>query len=158
MIRLMKMRVILITQTVKAVVVKCLKGIIGAGLITLLFVSCGAKYHLKRAIAKDPTILESVVVKVDTTIITENKALRDTIILERVDTLTLQRNSVRVKIKRIHDTIQIDAECLSDTITISKVVEVPQVIYQEKKFNRNYLYLLIISIIIYTFGLIKVLK
>lgn len=154
----MKMRVILITQTVKAVVVKCLKGIIGAGLITLLFVSCGAKYHLKRAIAKDPTILESVVVKVDTTIITENKALRDTIILERVDTLTLQRNSVRVKIKRIHDTIQIDAECLSDTITISKVVEVPQVIYQEKKFNRNYLYLLIISIIIYTFGLIKVLK
>lgn len=158
MIRLMKMRVILITQTVKAVVVKCLKGIIGAGLITLLFVSCGAKYHLKRAIAKDPTILESVVVKVDTTIITENKALRDTIILERVDTLTLERNSVRVKIKRIHDTIQIDAECLSDTITISKVVEVPQVIYQEKKFNRNYLYLLIISIIIYTFGLIKVLK
>lgn len=154
----MKMRVILITQTVKAVVVKCLKGIIGAGLITLLFVSCGAKYHLKRAIAKDPTILESVVVKVDTTIITENKALRDTIILERVDTLTLERNSVRVKIKRIHDTIQIDAECLSDTITISKVVEVPQVIYQEKKFNRNYLYLLIISIIIYTFGLIKVLK
>lgn len=154
----MKMRVILITQTVKAVVVKCLKGIIGAGLITLLFVSCGAKYHLKRAIAKDPTILESVVVKVDTTIITENKALRDTIILERVDTLTLERNSVRVKIKRIHDTIQIDAECLSDTITISKVVEVPQVIYQEKKFNRNYIYLLIISIIIYTFGLIKVLK
>ena len=92
-----------------------------AVLIGLLFCSCGAKYHLNRAIAKDPTILESVVVRVDTTIITENKALRDTIILQRVDTLTLERNSVRVKIKRIHDTIQIDAECLSDTITISKI-------------------------------------
>ena len=131
---------------------------IGAGIITLLFVSCGAKYHLNRAIAKDPTILESVAVKVDTTIITEIKAIRDTIILQRVDTLTLERNSVRVKIKRIHDTIQIDAECLSDTITISKVVEVPQVVYQEKKFNRKYLLLLIMSLVLYTFGLIKVLK
>jgi len=132
----------------------------GAVLVGLLFLTqgCGAKYHLNRAIAKDPTILESVVVRVDTTIITENKALRDTIILQRVDTLTLERNSVRVKIRRIHDTIQIDAECLSDTITISKVVEVPQVVYQEKKFNRKYLYLLIMSLVLYTFGLIKVLK
>ena len=131
---------------------------IGAGIITLLFVSCGAKYHLNRAIAKDPTILESVAVKVDTTIITENKAIRDTLILQSIDTITLERNSVRVKIKRIHDTIQIDAECLSDTITISKVVEVPQVVYQEKKFNRKYLLLLIMSLVLYTFGLIKVLK
>ena len=126
--------------------------------VVFLLQSCGAKYHLNRAIAKDPTILESVAVKVDTTIITEIKAIRDTIILQRVDTLTLERNSVRVKIKRIHDTIQIDAECLSDTITISKVVEVPQVVYQEKKFNRKYLLLLIMSLVLYTFGLIKVLK
>ena len=132
----------------------------GAVLVGLLFLTqgCGAKYHLNRAIAKDPTILESVVVRVDTTIITENKAIRDTLILNRVDTITLERNSVRIKIRRIHDTIQINAECLSDTITISKVVEVPQVIYQEKKFNRKYLYLLIISLVLYTFGLIKVLK
>jgi len=131
---------------------------IGAGLITLLFVSCGAKYHLKRAIAKDPTILDSVAVRVDTTIITQNKALRDTLILQRIDTITLERNAVRVKIKRIHDTIQIDAECLPDTIRIQKVVEVPQVVYEEKKIKKKYIYLLIISIILYTFGLIKLLK
>ena len=102
----------------------------------LLLQSCGAKYHLNRAIAKDPDILNSVVVKVDTTIITQNKAIRDTLILERHDTITIERNAVRVQIKRINDTIVVDAECLPDTIRIQKVVEVPQVVYKEDKGNR----------------------
>lgn len=102
----------------------------------LLLQSCGAKYHLNRAIAKDPDILNSVVVKVDTTIITENKTIRDTLILERHDTITIERNAVRVQIKRINDTIVVDAECLPDTIRIQKVVEVPQVVYKEDKGNR----------------------
>ena len=106
--------------------------------VVFLLQSCGAKYHLSRAIAKDPTILESVAVKLDTTIITENKAIRDTLILQRIDTITLERNAVRVKIKRIHDTIQIDAECLPDTIRIQKVVEVPQVVYEEKKIKKKW--------------------
>ena len=71
----------------KRVVARWVGRAIGAGIITLLFVSCGAKYHLSRAIAKDPTILEQVAVKVDTTIITENKALRDTLILKSIDTI-----------------------------------------------------------------------
>jgi hypothetical protein len=143
------------------VVAKWVSAVVRAVLIVgLLFLAqgCGAKYHLNRAIAKDPTILESVAVKLDTTIITENKAIRDTLILQRIDTITLERNAVRVKIRRIHDTIQIDAECLPDTIRIQKVVEVPQVVYEEKKIKKKYIYLLIISIILYTFGLIKLLK
>jgi len=146
---------------VKRVVAKWVSAVVRAVLIVgLLFLAqgCGAKYHLNRAIAKDPTILESVAVKLDTTIITENKAIRDTLILQRIDTITLERNAVRVKIKRIHDTIQIDAECLPDTIRIQKVVEVPQVVYEEKKIKKKYIYLLIISIILYTFGLIKLIK
>lgn len=145
----------------KRVVAKWVSAVIRAVLIVgLLFLTqgCGAKYHLNRAIAKDPTILESVAVKVDTTIITQNKAIRDTLILQRIDTITLERNAVRVKIKRIHDTIQIEAECLPDTIRIQKVVNVPQVVYEEKKIKKKYIYLLIISIILYTFGLIKLLK
>lgn len=126
--------------------------------VVFLLQSCGAKYHLSRAIAKDPTILESVAVKMDTTIITENKAIRDTLILQRIDTITLERNAVRIKIKRIHDTIQIDAECLPDTIRIQKVVNVPQVVYEEKKIKRKHIYLLIMSFILYTFALVKVLK
>lgn len=120
----------------------------------LLLQSCGAKYHLSRAIAKDPTILESVAVKMDTTIITENKALRDTLILQRIDTITLERNAVRIKIKRIHDTIQIDAECLPDTIRIQKVVNVPQVVYKEAKPNNTIKYILTISFFFFTLALL----
>ena len=138
----------------KRAVAKWVGRTIGAGLITLLFVSCGAKYHLNRAIAKDPAILDSVAVKVDTVIITENKALRDTLILQRIDTITLERNSVRVHLKRSYDTITIEAECLPDTIRIEKVVKVPQVVYQEKKTYNNWKYLLSISFILISIALL----
>jgi len=143
---------------VRLVEAKWVRRIVGAGIITLLFSACGAKYHLKRAIAKDPRILDSVALKVDTIVITENKALRDTIILQEYDTITLERNSVRIKLNRLYDTLRIDAECLPDTIKIQKEIKVPQVVYQEKKFSNKYIIYLIISIILYTLLLIKLLK
>ena len=132
----------------------------GAVLIGLLFLlqGCGAKYYLNRAIAKDPTILDSVALKVDTLIITQKEEVRDTLILQKIDTITLERNGIRIDLRRVYDTIEVDVQCPSDTIRISKEIRVPQVVYQEKNFDRKYLYLLIISIILYTFGLIKLLK
>ena len=132
----------------------------GAVLIGLLFLlqGCGARFYLNRAIAKDPTILDSVVLKVDTLIITQKEEVRDTLILQKIDTITLERNGIRIDLRRVYDTIEVDVQCPSDTIRISKEIRVPQVVYQEKNFDRKYLYLLIISIILYTFGLIKLLK
>ena len=98
----------------------------------LTLTSCGAKYHLKRAIAKDPTIVQKEAVKLDTVVITEIKAVRDTFVLEKVDTITLQKNGVRVQLKRSYDTIIVEAECLPDTIRIEKEIFVPQVVYQKK--------------------------
>ena len=132
--------------------------VIRAVLIGLLFWSCGAKYHLNRAIAKDPQILDSVALKVDTLIITQKEEVRDTLILEKVDTITLERNGIRIDLRRVYDTIEVDVQCPSDTIRIQKEIKVPQLVYQEKNFDRKYLYILIISIILYTFGLIKLLK
>ena len=131
-----------------------------AVLIGLLFLlqGCGARYHLNRAIAKDPRILDSVVLKVDTMIITQKEEVRDTLILQKIDTITLERNGIRIDLRRVYDTIEVDVQCPSDTIRIQKEIRVPQVVYQEKNFDRKYLYILIISIILYTFGLIKLLK
>ena len=131
-----------------------------AVLIGLLFLlqGCGARYHLNRAIAKDPRILDSVVLKVDTLIITQKEEVRDTLILQKIDTITLERNGIRIDLRRVYDTIEVDVQCPSDTIRISKEIRVPQIVYQEKNFDRKYLYILIISIILYTFGLIKLLK
>lgn len=99
----------------------------------LLLQSCGAQWHLKRAIAKDPTIAQERSIKLDTVIVTENKVIRDTITLERIDTTIIERNGVRIELKRIHDTIQIEAECLPDTIRLVKEISVPKIVYKEKK-------------------------
>lgn len=94
----------------------------------LLLQSCGAQWHLKRAIAKDPTIAQERSIKLDTVIVTENKVIRDTITLERIDTTIIERNGVRIELKRIHDTIQIEAECLPDTIRLVKEISVPKIV------------------------------
>lgn len=127
-----------------------------AVLIGLLFLlqGCGAKWHLRRAVAKDPTILEQVAVKVDTTIVTEIKAIHDTLVLKQYDTIEIQRNGVRVQINRLYDTIQVTAECLPDTIRVTQQLLVPQVVYKK----RNSLLIniaLILSIILANFALLR---
>ena len=126
----------------------------------LMLTSCGAQYHLKRAIAKDPAIVQNQAVKLDTVIITEIKAVRDTFVLERVDTITLQKNGVRIELKRSYDTVMVDAECLPDTIRIEKEIFVPKVVYQEKTSTFDLVklilvLLLIISLIAYFSKLFK---
>lgn len=132
----------------------------GAVLVGLLFFAsgCGAKYHLDKAIKKDPKILDSVSVKMDTLVVTEEKVFKDTLILKSTDTITLVRNSVRIDLRRIHDTIEVDVVCPSDTIRVTKEIRVPQIVYQEKELNNKYLYGLIILFLIYTFALLRYIK
>ena len=127
-----------------------------AVLIGLLFLTqgCGAKWHLKRAVAKDPTIVERVAVKLDTIVVTEIKAVHDTLVLSQYDTIEVERNGVRVQLMRIHDTIQVTAECLPDTIQVTQVVKVPQVVYKENELKLIDK-VLILSIILATFALIR---
>ena len=127
-----------------------------AVLIGLLFLlqGCGAKWHLRRAVAKDPTILEQVAVKVDTTIVTEIKAIHDTLVLKQYDTIEIQRNGVRVQINRLYDTIQVTAECLPDTIRVTHELLVPQVVYKERN-SRLINIALILSIILANFALLR---
>ena len=115
--------------------VKWVRRIIGAGLITLLFSACGAKYHLNRAIAKDPEIVKEKVVRVDTTVITEKVNVSDTIRIKEVDTIQIVKNGVVIDIQRSYDTIMVDVECPPDTVRIIKEVEVPQYIPEKKTKN-----------------------
>lgn len=114
----------------------------------LLLQSCGAQWHLKRAIAKDPTIAQERSIKIDTVVITQEKIVRDTLILKRIDTTVIERNGVRIEIRRIHDTIQIQAECLQDTIRIVKEISVPKLVYKEKNTTFGLVKLIIILVIL----------
>lgn len=100
-----------------------------------ILTSCGAQWHLKRAIAKDPEIAKAMVVRVDTTVITEKVSVSDTIRIKEVDTIQIVKNGVVIDIQRSYDTIMVDVECPPDTIRITKEVEVPQYIPEKKNKN-----------------------
>jgi len=103
--------------------------------VALLLQSCGAQWHLKRAIAKDPEIVRDITVRVDTVVITKAVELRDTITIKEVDTIQIVKNGGVVDIRRHFDTIEVDVQCPPDTIRITQEVEVPQYIPEKKEKN-----------------------
>jgi hypothetical protein len=99
----------------------------------LLLTSCSAQWHLKKAVHKDPTILEKDTLVVTDTVVSPPVAITDTVIMRQHDTITLVKDRLRVNIVKVNDTITIDAICDSDTII--SIVEVPydKIVYVEKE-------------------------
>ena len=95
---------------------------------------CSANWHLRKAISKDPAILQpKEVFLIDTLVVSEGIRV-DTLAYFNTDTLTIERERLRVQIKRIHDTIRVTGECLPDTIRIVERVELPpRIKYVEKE-------------------------
>ncbi len=95
--------------------------------------SCSAQWHLKKAVQKDPTILEKDTLVVTDTVVSPPVAITDTVIMKQHDTITLVKDRLRVNIVKVNDTITIDAICDSDTII--SIVEVPyeKIIYVEQE-------------------------
>ena len=100
---------------------------------TILLSSCGAQWHLKKAIKKDPTILEKDTVVVVDTLVTAPVEVKDTITLEKRDTLVLTRDRLKLKIVRSFDTIAVEAECASDTIISTIRVPYEKVVYIKQR-------------------------
>ena len=103
--------------------------------IALMLTSCGASWHLKRAIAKNPALARDTVLRIDTTIISRSVEIRDTVLIKEVDTIQVVKNGVVVDIRRSFDTIEVDVQCPPDTIRVFK--EVPMVQFVPEKKERN---------------------
>jgi hypothetical protein len=101
--------------------------------------SCGASWHLKRAIAKDPTIAKDTIVRVDTTIVTNEIRVVDTLVVRDTITREIVRGGARVRIQRIHDTIRVDVVCPPDTIRVIAEVPIERLIYKEQPPKRSLL-------------------
>jgi hypothetical protein len=101
--------------------------------LVLSLTSCSAQWHLKKAVHKDPTILEKDTLVVTDTVVSPPVAITDTVIMKQHDTITLVKDRLRVNIVKVNDTITIDAICDSDTII--SIVEVPydKIVYVEKE-------------------------
>lgn len=63
---------------------------------------------------------ENVVVR-DTVIVTKERKLVDTLVLQNWDTITTIKDNVRVRLVRVNDTIFVDAECPTDTFVVNTV-------------------------------------
>jgi len=106
-------------------------------IVNVLLSSCSATWHLERAVKKNPRILEKDTLVVMDTVVTPPVAITDTVILRQHDTITLIKDRLRVQIRRINDTITIDAICDSDTIV--SVVEVPyeKIVYVPRETTKQ---------------------
>jgi len=101
--------------------------------------SCGASWHLKRALAKDPTIARDTIVRVDTTIVTAERRVVDTLVVRDTIAREIKSNGARVTIQRIHDTIRVDVVCPPDTIRVVAEVPIERLIYKEQPPKRSLL-------------------
>ena len=101
--------------------------------------SCGASWHLKRAIAKDPTIARDTIVRVDKTIVTAERRVVDTLVVRDTIAREIVRGGARVRIQRIHDTIRVNVVCPPDTIRVVAEVPIDRLIYKEQPPKRSLL-------------------
>lgn len=109
--------------------------------------SCSASWHLERAIAKDPSIVKPTAVRFDTIVVTRERKLTDTIVMNDVDTITIERDRVRVRLVRSYDTLMVEGTCLPDTIKIDVIREIPQVVQPRRWRDQFNLWLSVVLLI-----------
>ncbi len=112
-------------------------------LIAISFASCvvprnysRAKEKVDRIVNKFPEILQNdtIIVSLDTTIITPEVQLDTVIQVKKNDTVYIEKDKLRIRfIRGKRDSIFLEAECLPDTIRIFKTKLVP--VYKIEKHN-----------------------
>ena len=125
--------------------------------ISVLLSSCGAQWHLKKAIKKDPSILKSDTVVVTDTIVTAPVSVRDTVTLQKRDTITITKDRLKVNIVRSFDTIMVDAICESDTIVQVIEVPVPSLVMKDSDrwYNKVYKFSFYLLLLLLSFVIIR---
>jgi hypothetical protein len=126
------------------------------GLITVVLLSsCSAQWHLKRAVKKDPTLLNTDTIAIVDTVVTPPVTLTDTVITRTQDTVVVQKDKLKVQVVRSYDTIMVDAVCESDTIVQIVEVPVPSVVMKDsdrwynKVYKFSFYVLLILLLLLY---------
>lgn len=108
----------------------------------LLLTSCSASWHLKRAIKKDPSLLnggDTVLVR-DTQFVTKERVLTDSFFTTCYDTITLEDSFVFTQVIRRDNVIKVYTKCKSDTVRITTKIPFklpPTVTYKNDPFWKS---------------------
>lgn len=89
-------------------------------IVSLALGSCSAEWHLRQAVKKGANVWQT---KFDTTIVTKERNLWDTLTLKDIDTVVVQKDNIRLKIVRNFDTVRVNATCLPDTVQVTKYIK-----------------------------------
>ena len=132
-------------------------------ILAIVLSGCSAQWHIKRAIAKDPSILtEKIITIFDTIIVKEGFQRIDTFVTQEVDTLLIREKGVNTQIIRFKDRLIVKTEVKNDTIRIIKAIKDFQLIYKDKpKSNKSFWIAFIIGVataIMFVIGLKQLLK
>ena len=123
--------------------------------ISVLLSSCSATWHLKKAIKKDPSLLQQDTIAIVDTIVTPPVTLTDTVTTRTQDTIVIQKDRLKVQVVRSYDTIMVDAICESDTIVQVVEVPVPSIVMKDsdrwynKVYKFSFYVLLILLLLLY---------
>lgn len=100
--------------------------------ILVMLTGCSAEWHLKKAIKKNPSLIQPSVHTIDTIIIRDSFEFSDTFVTKTIDTITIEKEGVKTIVYRDHDIIKVRTIVKPDTIRIQKTIRVPQIQYQER--------------------------
>jgi len=132
-------------------------------ILAIVLSGCSAQWHIKRAIAKDPSILtEKIVTIIDTIIVKEGFQRIDTFVTKEVDTLLIREKGVNTQIIKFKNRLIIKTEVKNDTIRIIKAIKDFQLVYKERpKSNKAFWIAFTIGVgtaIMFIMGLKQLLK
>lgn len=100
--------------------------------LLVMLTGCSAEWHLKKAIKKNPSLIQPSTHTIDTIVIRDSVAFTDTFVSKTIDTLTIEKEGVKTIVYRNHDVIRIKTIVKPDTIRIQKTIRIPQVYYEER--------------------------
>lgn len=108
--------------------------IIGIVLLVIL-TGCSANWHIKKAIKKDPSILETKIITVRDTVETfTNRVEVDSVFMVSNDTVVIVKDNLTIKHWIHQDSVYIDGVCDSIFVRVPYEVQVPvETIRFEKK-------------------------
>jgi hypothetical protein len=120
-----------------------------AAFIVVVLISCTPQRRFTRLIEKYPHLIQTdTIIRYDTVRITVPKTVHDTAFLESFlhDTVFIEKERFKVKIWKKFDTIHVNGEC--DTITVTEIIEtkVPVKYYERKKWWSEWWFWLIILV------------
>ena len=120
-------------------------------LASLTLLSCDPVKRHARLVKKFPHVhQQDTIIQRDTVRIEVPKVSVDTVFHESLlrDTVTIEKERLKVKLYTVHDSVYVDAEC--DTITVEKIIisEIPIRYYDKTTFDWKSLLPILIFIIV----------